>query len=84
MDTKLTLTIEKDIVDKAKIYAKTKGRSLSDLIENYLKLTVSSNDKNENLELTPVVKSMMGAFKVPKDFDEKKALVEGLNKKYSR
>ena len=38
MDTKLTLTIEKDVIDRAKDYAKKKGRSLSDLIENYLKL----------------------------------------------
>ena len=81
MDTKLTLTLEKDVVEKAKVYAKTSGRSLSDLIENYLKLTISSFDKSEETELTPIVKSMIGTFKVPKDFDERKALLEGLSKK---
>jgi len=32
--TKLTLTIEKDIIRLAKTYANKKGRSLSKLIEN--------------------------------------------------
>ena len=38
MNTKLTLTIEKEIIERAKDYAKEKNRSLSDIIENYLKL----------------------------------------------
>lgn len=84
MDTKLTLTIEKDVIDKAKNYAKMKGRSLSDLIENYLKLMVYSKEKENTEEITPLVKSMMGSFKVPENFDYKKALVDGLNKKYSK
>lgn len=84
MDTKLTLIIEKDVIDKAKDYAKKKGRSLSDLIENYLKLIISSKEKENTEEITPLVRSMMGSFKVPKDFDYKKALVEELNNKYSK
>ncbi|MEI7594839.1 MAG: DUF6364 family protein [Bacteroidota bacterium] len=84
MDTKLTLTIEKDIIKQAKEYAQKKGRSLSDLIENYLKLMVSANDKIEDIEITPIVKSMMGKFVVPENFDENQALIDGLNKKYSK
>ena len=34
MNTKLTLTIEQDVIEKAKKYAKDKVRSLSSLIEN--------------------------------------------------
>lgn len=82
MDTKLTLTIEKNVIDKAKDYARKKGRSLSDLIENYLKLIISSKEKENAEEITPLVKSMMGSFKVPKDFEYKKALAEELNNKY--
>jgi len=84
MDTKLTLTIEKSVIDKAKDYARKKGRSLSDLIENYLKVIISSKEKENTEEITPLVRSMMGSFKVPKDFDYKKALVEELNNKYSK
>lgn len=38
MNTKLTLTIEQEIIKRAKEYAKDKNRSLSDIIENYLKI----------------------------------------------
>ncbi len=37
MDTKLTLTIEQPVIEKAKKYTREKERSPSDLIENYLK-----------------------------------------------
>ena len=84
MDTKLTLTIEKDVIDKAKDYAKKKGRSLSDLIENYLKMIIHSKEKEKTDEITPLVKLMMGNFKVPENFDDKQALVDGINKKYSK
>ncbi len=43
MTTKLTLTIEKSIIEKAKDYARKTGRSLSDLIEIYLDSTTKSN-----------------------------------------
>jgi len=78
MDTKLTLTIEKDVIAKAKVSARKNGRSLSDLIENYLKLIVSSKEDIDGIP--PLVKSMMGSFIVPNDFDDKKALVDGLKK----
>lgn len=37
MNTKLTLTIEKEGIEIAKKYAKEKGQSLSELVENYPK-----------------------------------------------
>ncbi|MDH5366136.1 MAG: DUF6364 family protein [Cyclobacteriaceae bacterium] len=40
MNTKLTLTIEQALIEKAKEYAKSKGRSLSDIVENYFKAIV--------------------------------------------
>lgn len=42
MKTKLTVTIEKDLVPKAKRYARTHGVSLSRLIENNLHSLVDS------------------------------------------
>jgi len=36
MDTKLTLTLDTHVIEKAKEAARESGRSLSDLIENYL------------------------------------------------
>lgn len=37
MTTKLTLTVEKEVIERAKSYAKHSGRSLSELIEQYLR-----------------------------------------------
>jgi len=36
MTTKLTLTLQKSTIEKAKSYAKQTGRSLSELVEKYL------------------------------------------------
>ena len=36
MTTKLTLTVEKSVIERAKLYARNTGRSLSEIIENYL------------------------------------------------
>lgn len=81
MSTKLTLTIEKSVIEKAKKYARTRERSLSDLIENYLKALTKEDPINKE-ELTPTVKSLKGSFKMPKDFDYKKELTERLYEKY--
>jgi hypothetical protein len=81
MNTKLTLTIEESTVEKAKMYAKHKGYSLSNMIENYLK-TVTSESKVKETELTPIVKSLKGSFKAPVGFDYKNELTKGLSKKY--
>ena len=81
MSTKLTLTIEKSVIEKAKKYARNRERSLSDLIENYLKALTKEELKSQE-ELTPMVKSLKGSFKMPKDFDYKKELTESLSEKY--
>ncbi len=81
MNTKLTLTIEQSVIDKAKQYAKGKGHSLSNIIENYLKVITKEGAKSE-IEITPIVKSLRGSFKAPLDFDYKKELTKSLSKKY--
>ncbi|GEC71209.1 hypothetical protein SAMN05443543_101269 [Flavobacterium flevense] len=81
MNTKLTLTIEQSVIKKAKEYAKERERSLSDLIENYLKALTKDNDYND-IELTPIVKSLKGSFNAPKNIDYKKELTNRLSEKY--
>ena len=80
MNTKLTLTIEQTIIEKAKLYARDKGRSLSDIIENYLKAITKEHNIEE--ELSPFINSLRGSFKAPDSFDYKKELSEGLSEKY--
>lgn len=81
MNTKLTLTIEQSIIEKAKKYAADKGRSLSDIIENYLKI-ITKEEATQEIEVTPIVKSLKGSFKAPNDFDYKKELTKRLSEKY--
>jgi hypothetical protein len=74
MKTRLTLTIDKRIIESAKKYSKKSGVSLSCLIENYLKALVTKEHIDDNF--SPRVKELMGSIKLPKDFDYKKELSE--------
>ena len=81
MDAKLTLNIDRDIAHRAKVYAKKEGRSLSDLVENYLKL-LTKNSPIEDSEYSPRVKALLGSVTLPKDFDYKRELADALVKKH--
>ena len=82
MNTKLTLTIEQDVIQKAKEYAKGKNRSLSDIIENYLKSLTQENKEPNKSKLSPIVKSLKGSFEMPKNFDYNEELQKALEEKY--
>lgn len=82
MNTKLTLTIEKEIIEEAKEYAKEKGQSLSDLVENYFKLLTKENREIKPKQLSPRIQRLKGVLKVDKNFDYKQVLEEELAKKY--
>ena len=70
MNAKLTLNVDKEIARKAKLYARSKGRSLSDLVEDYFRFLTREMELPE-LEISPKVKSLLGSIKVPEDFDYK-------------
>jgi formiminotetrahydrofolate cyclodeaminase len=80
MTTKLTLTIEKTIIEKAKSYAKRAGSSPSELIEKYLESI--TNDEENNNQLSPKLRKIAGAVELPKNFDEEKELRTYLEKKH--
>lgn len=81
MNTKLTLTIEESTIKKAKLFARKKGKSLSGIVQNYLEI-VAKDTREADIELTPVVRSLKGAFKAPAGFNYKKELYRELSKKY--
>lgn len=84
MTTKLTLTIEEKVIVSAKKYAQNKGKSLSHLVENYLK-TISATTKENNSEnISPKVSKLMGVIELPKDFDYKSELSKALVRKYAK
>ena len=82
MNTNLTLTIEKEVIKIAKEYAKERGQSVSEIVENYFKfLSIKRIELSEN-QLSPRVKKLRGIIKSENDLDYKKLLTEELSKKY--
>lgn len=81
MDTKLTLKLDSSVIENAKIYAKKKNISLSQLIETYLNLLSGPKDPQD---ITPLVKSLSGIVKLPKKYDYKKEYKKHLTDKYSK
>ena len=79
MTTKLTLTVEKSVIEKAKSYAKKTGRSLSEIIENYL---ATITQESNNSEMSPRLKKLVGVVELPKDFDEEEELRSAMEKKH--
>ncbi|MGL4596598.1 MAG: DUF6364 family protein [Bacteroidia bacterium] len=66
-------------MERAKFYAKNKGRSLSEIVENYLE-TITQEDRDE--KLSPKLKKIVGAVKLPKRFLEEEELCAYLEKKH--
>ncbi len=79
MNAKLTLSIESQLIHDAKEVAKKHGKSLSNLIEQYLKsLTAPANNINEE---TSALINLKGSFSDPRITDNAN-LLSALNKKY--
>ncbi len=80
MTTKLTLSIDKKIIARSKKYAAAQNRSLSDLVESYLR-SITQNSVSTPL-VTDKVKRLQGSFRVPPGFDYKKILQEEIIRKH--
>ncbi len=65
MATKLTLTIDRTIIKKAKTFAQQKNKSVSRIVEEYLNNISTGNTPNEfstTLD-APITDSLVGMFK---------------------
>jgi len=82
MDTKLTLKLNRETIEKAKTYASQKKVSLSRIIENYLNSLTSDAKDEGSIEISPFVKSLSSGKKIPADLDYKKEYSDRLMKKY--
>lgn len=80
MTNKLTLSIEKDVVESAKNYAREKGKSLSEVVENYLKLLAKTEINSK--QLSPITERLHGSVKLPADFDYKKQIAVEISNKH--
>ena len=85
MDTKLTLKLDKNVIEKAKIYAAEHKHSLSVRVENYLKAVTSMEKKetNDEIKISDFVRSIgIDGVNLPANFNYKKEIQEILCEKY--
>jgi hypothetical protein len=78
MQTKLTLSIDRQIIEKAKEFASRSNRSLSDIIETYLEKITDRELEEVDNELSKLI----GVIKLPQDFDEKEEIRRILTEKH--
>lgn len=61
MNAKLTLSLEKDVIEEAKEFSRKQHKSLSKLVENYLRQLTRTVPPDENI--TPIVAELSGLIK---------------------
>jgi hypothetical protein len=81
MDVKLTIKLDNEVIYRAKRYAQHRKTSLSKMIESYLD-SVTKPD-SDDIEITPLVKSLSGVITLPEGYDYKKDRTDYLSGKYS-
>jgi hypothetical protein len=83
MYTKLTLSIDQNVIENAKKYAKNQKRSVSKLVEEYLSsISLPVDKKVEYNTLGPITKELVGIIKVNKNTGYKEILTDALMEKY--
>jgi hypothetical protein len=80
MNTKLTLSLDKDIIERAKIYAREHNVSLSSLVENLLLKTTSEYKERSDCKGS-IVKELSGIVNL-EGVDYKTDHVQYLAEKY--
>lgn len=61
MQTKLTLRLDDDLINKAKVIAQKRGKSLSKLVADYFNF-IATKELDSETELPPIVKSLYGSL----------------------
>jgi hypothetical protein len=85
MQTKLTLRLEEDLIERAKNYAKQSGKSVSQLVADYfiqIQLTPSPHNQSHKTTLTPITTRLCGALSSVSIKDDKQAYREHLDQKH--
>jgi len=84
MNSKLTLSIAEQVIAKAKEYAKEQGRSLSNIVEEYLKLISSKKKYKTADDFHPLVNELCGSVKISKNKSYDEILEEAILEKYTK
>jgi hypothetical protein len=80
MKTKLTLRLNKSVIERAKQYAQLHKTSVSRLVESYLDVVAQKSTSED--EITPLVESLSGVIEVDANFDHKNEYTDYLIDKH--
>lgn len=80
MNAKLTLSLDRDIIEQAKEFARSHHKSLSKLIEGYLRQVASPDAASK--QVTPLVAKLSGVIDAQKLGDNKSGYAGYLADKY--
>jgi len=83
MDSKLTLKLNHDVVERAKAYAARQGVSLSRMVESYFLGLTQGDDRRDQPRPTGVVAELAGLLAGAQVENFKEDYAEYLSKKYS-
>ena len=81
MDAKLTLKLNKKVIERAKKYAKNSKQSLSRMVENYF-IYITDDSDSPDIEISPNMHELSGIIKLDKDFNLKEEYHKHLLEKY--
>ncbi|MGA1840926.1 MAG: DUF6364 family protein [bacterium] len=81
MVTKLTLKLDKEIIERAKKYAGKRHISLSKIVEKYFK-SLTYEERNEKADYSPLIKELSGIINLKSDSDIKDEYTHYLIDKY--
>ena len=82
MSAKLTLLIDEAVVADAKAYARESGKSLSKIIEGYLRGLRKKQSKSPEEDLPPLLKRLHGCVQTDDKRDYKEIIHEEILKKH--
>lgn len=82
MKKKLTLTIEKEVTERAKVVARREGTSISQWVENLLREKTASANEKWLPEPNSWTEEMLGSVSLPDGTDYKTLKEKEILKKY--
>ena len=62
MQTKLTLRLDDELINRAKSYARKSGKSVSQIVAGYFS-PLDDKPAKDTSEITPIVRSLKGSLK---------------------
>jgi hypothetical protein len=81
--SKLTLSIKQGVIEEAKNYAKAQGKSLSSIVEEYLKSLTTGEQLDRKTKSIKLVRALRGSVRLPEGLDSyKEVLQDALEEKY--